>query len=190
MRKLLQLVFAVWKTDKPFDPEHYPWEAVVEEANEKATGHNPGSGPERSVVTAAVPSIAADAVESQATTAAGPAQAETRVGGIDYAALRRQVSLEAVLAEQGWLSKMKGSGSQRRGPCPIHARQQSRDRSFSVNLDKNVFRCFKKECAAQGNVLDLWMALKQLPLYEAAVQLAQTFGIDLTEQRGTEKRNP
>lgn len=27
MRKLLHLVFAIWKTGKPFDPEHYPWEA-------------------------------------------------------------------------------------------------------------------------------------------------------------------
>ncbi len=26
MRKLLHLVFAVWKTDKPFDPCHHPWE--------------------------------------------------------------------------------------------------------------------------------------------------------------------
>ena len=26
MRKLLHLVFAVWKTDRPFDGEHFPWE--------------------------------------------------------------------------------------------------------------------------------------------------------------------
>lgn len=26
MRKLLHLVFAVWKSDKPFDPQHYPWD--------------------------------------------------------------------------------------------------------------------------------------------------------------------
>src|SRR5205085_1260369 len=26
MRKLLHLVFAVWKTDRPFDAKHYPWE--------------------------------------------------------------------------------------------------------------------------------------------------------------------
>ena len=26
MRKLLHLVFAVWKTDRPFDAGHYPWE--------------------------------------------------------------------------------------------------------------------------------------------------------------------
>ena len=25
MRKLLHLVFAVWKTNQPFDPKHYPW---------------------------------------------------------------------------------------------------------------------------------------------------------------------
>ena len=26
MRKLLHLVFAVWKTDRPFDAKHFPWE--------------------------------------------------------------------------------------------------------------------------------------------------------------------
>lgn len=26
MRKLLHLVFAIWKTGKPFDPQHYAWE--------------------------------------------------------------------------------------------------------------------------------------------------------------------
>lgn len=28
MRKLLHLVFAIWKTGQPFDPQHYPWEAA------------------------------------------------------------------------------------------------------------------------------------------------------------------
>ena len=28
MRKLLHLVFAVWKTDRPFDTEHFPWERL------------------------------------------------------------------------------------------------------------------------------------------------------------------
>ena len=26
MRKLLHLVFAIWKTNRPFDPNHYPWD--------------------------------------------------------------------------------------------------------------------------------------------------------------------
>ena len=25
MRKLLHLVYAIWKTGKPFDAKHYPW---------------------------------------------------------------------------------------------------------------------------------------------------------------------
>src|SRR6059058_4030410 len=30
MRKLLHLVYAVWKTDRPFDKGHYPWEPSSE----------------------------------------------------------------------------------------------------------------------------------------------------------------
>jgi len=59
-----------------------------------------------------------------------------------------------------------------------------------VNLEKKVFRCFHKGCGAQGNVLDLFAAVRRLPLYEAAVLLAETFAIDLTAASGTEKRNP
>jgi len=40
---------------------------------------------------------------------------------------------------------------------------------------KNVFPCFKADCAVQGNVLDFWAALHRLPLYDAALSLAATF---------------
>ncbi len=56
MRKLLQLVFAVWTTGKPFDPQHYPWQALAEQAaadNKKTAGHNQDTSPARIVVTAA-----------------------------------------------------------------------------------------------------------------------------------------
>jgi hypothetical protein len=81
MRKLLHLAFAIWKTGKPFDPAHYPWQTpahVAQESgarrkesgigaqesaaadvsdmpvplNEPAAGHNPVE-PELPVVTAA-----------------------------------------------------------------------------------------------------------------------------------------
>src|SRR5262249_52633761 len=112
------------------------------------------------------------------------------VGGIDFAELRRQLSMEAVLAELGWLTRMKGGPAQRRGPCPGHARQQEGDRSFSVNLSKGLFRCFTKKCGDQGNVLDRFCAVRQVPLYEAALQLARRFGIEVKAPAGTEKRNP
>jgi putative transposase len=106
-------------------------------------------------------------------------RAAERPAQIDFATLRRQVTMEQVLRHLGHLDCLRGSGPQRRGPCPVHGSSHAGSRSFSVHLEKNVFRCFSAECNAQGNVLDLWAALHGLPLAEAANHLAQTFGLDL-----------
>jgi DNA primase len=51
---------------------------------------------------------------------------------------------------------------------------------FIIESDNDtVFRCFDPNCGVQGNVLDLWRAFKKLVLYEAAKDLANTFGIPL-----------
>jgi len=78
MRKLLHLVFAVWKSDRPFDKDHYPWEQPTpavddakangttergivdgqdaagekDDANKMAAGHKGDVLPLRKVVTA------------------------------------------------------------------------------------------------------------------------------------------
>ena len=69
MRKLLHLVFAVWKTDRPFDKKHFPWEGssdtqpsattppsadagTTPSANEKAVGHKRDLPAEEVVTTA------------------------------------------------------------------------------------------------------------------------------------------
>jgi putative transposase len=111
---------------------------------------------------------------------------------LDLAALRRQVSLEQVLRHLGYLDPLRGSGPQRRGPCPLHDAPSDRHRSFSVHLGKGVFRCFHPECQAQGNTLDLWAAYHRLPLGPAAQSLAETFAPHLTspEKPVTEERNP
>ena len=106
-------------------------------------------------------------------------RAAERPAGIDFATLRRQVTMEQVLRHLGHLDRLRGGGAQRRGPCPVHGSSHAGSRSFSVNLEKNVFRCFSAECDAKGNVLDLWAAVHGLPLGEAAKHLAQTFGLDL-----------
>jgi len=194
MRKLLHLAFAVWRTGRPFDPEHYPWDKAqtpTGAANEKTAGHNQGNSPGRLVVTAATSTIPPPPPSPQAST--GPMlvpTSEQLTGGIDYAALRSQISMEQVLAQLGCLSRMKGSAAQRRGPCPLHAPADPRNRSFSVNLDKKVFHCFHPPCGAHGNVLDLWAATHRLPLYEAARHLAETFHLQLSFGAGPEKRHP
>ncbi len=101
-----------------------------------------------------------------------------------------QVGLERVLAHVGVLPLLRGSGPQRRGPCPLHAADDPRNRSFSAHLGKQIFQCFHPPCGARGNVLDFWAALHRLPLYEAAQDLARTFQLHLPEVPGTEKRNP
>jgi DNA primase len=113
-----------------------------------------------------------------------PAAARPR---IDFAFLRQQVRLEQVLAHLGLLDQLRGSGLQRRGCCPVHSHPADRERTFSVHLGKNAFRCFQKDCGVQGNTLDLWAAIHRLPLYDAALHLAETFG--LPRNRGEEPVN-
>ena len=97
---------------------------------------------------------------------------------VDFALLRSQITLERVLERLRLLEGLRGS-RQRRGTCPIHRSQNPRSRTFSVNLDRNVFQCFDATCGASGNVLDFWAAFHRLSLYEAALHLAQTFGLRL-----------
>src|SRR5262249_8818919 len=96
---------------------------------------------------------------------------------VDFRYLREQVTLEQVLQHLGLLANLRGRGLQRRGPCPVHSHPGAAERTFSVHLRKNVFQCFQAECAVQGNVLDLWAAIHRLPLYEAALHLAETFNL-------------
>jgi len=111
---------------------------------------------------------------------------------LDFAALRRQVSMADVLRHLGYLDALAGSGPQRRGPCPLHDAPGDRHRSFSVHLGKGVFRCFHPQCQAQGNTLDLWAAYHRLDIAPAAQSLADTFAPRLTPTTNLaiEKRNP
>jgi transposase len=209
LRKMLHLVFAVWKTNRPFDPQHFPWEhaeaappqplagpaaarpqgdeqttaapapaASYLEAQEDAAGHK-GQSPDRTVVTAA--SIQPATRNIPQTQAGGNPRASVRGTRINFAELRRQVSLTDVLRRLGVLDRLRGQGAQRRGPCPIHAPQSPHGRTFSVHLDKQVFRCLDPLCGAQGNVLDFWAALHKLPLRDAALHLAESFCPQLTD---------
>jgi transposase len=193
MRKLLHLAFAVWKTDRPFDPEHYPWEGPAagpgaaapgvaqkppepEARKGQAAGHKPVLKPAEEVVTAACETTVA------------PAGAAGEGTFVDFAHIKRQLPLARVLAHLGLAARLRGSGPQRRGPCPIH-RGDGRGRTFSVNLDDNVFHCFDARCGQQGDVIDLWAALHHLNLRAAALDLVNTFGLEPAPPHGTEKRH-
>jgi DNA primase len=93
---------------------------------------------------------------------------------IDYRALRRQVPMQRVLDLIGYRASSRRR-QQLRGPCPFHIPEISHPRYFSVDLNKGLFRCF--HCGVQGNQLDLWAQLRDLPLYRAAIDLCDRSGV-------------
>ena len=187
MRKLLHLLFAVWKTGKPFDPNHYPWHAPAHVdgndesmpgngsmAQTQAAGLRKGHAPIRQEVTATCDSTVADEPKP--------------VDGVwlDFAHLKAQLPMARLLDQLGLTARLKGSGPQRRGPCPLH-RGDGRGRTFSVHLEQGVFQCFAKECGREGDVIDLWARVQGLSLRDAALDLVQTFNLEPAPR--TEKRN-
>ena len=97
---------------------------------------------------------------------------------IDYAAIRRRIAIRRVLELIAY-QPTSMRGDQWRGPCPLdyHASAGDRDRCFSVNLARNIFRCFR--CQSSGNQLDLWAASTRQPLYSASIDLCQRVGIEV-----------
>jgi transposase len=187
MRKLLHLTFAIWKSGKPFDPSHYHWDkpnhvattdnamSITEgpqtdipmSANNQAAGHKPEAEPARKVVTAARNAQAAGVDEH---------------AFIDFAHLKRQLTMAQVLDHLGLGSRLRGSSTQRRGPCPIH-RGDGRGRTFSVNLADNVFQCFDAACQKKGDVIDLWASVNAMSLRQAALDLVRLEPASVTEKR-------
>jgi hypothetical protein len=188
MRKLLHLAWAVWTTDRPFDPEHYPWAAPahVEDRDRGLPTTATAADPKQAA--GLKPDVPAR-TEVTATCTDSVAEAEPvgEAAYVDFAHLKKQLPLARVLDQLGLTARLKGNGPQRRGPCPLH-RGDGRGRTFSVNLDEHVFCCHAATCGKQGDVLDLWAALHGQSLREAALDLVRTFGLE-PALRGTEKRN-
>jgi transposase len=181
MRKLVHLAYAVWKTNTPFDPKHYPWDGPAgtggSMTEEPAAGHTLDA-PARSVVTATGAATVADAL---------PAVDGAGVW-LEFAHLKAQLPMSRVLDHLGLTGRLKGSGSQRRCACPIH-RGDGRGRTFSVDLEANVYQCFDARCGSKGDVIDLWAALGQRDVRAAALDLVHIFGLEPCPVGGTEKRN-
>jgi len=92
--------------------------------------------------------------------------------GIDYAAVRREIPMSRVLELLQYEPAIR-RGTRLRGPCPLSPTCSRR--SFSVDLNRDLFHCFR--CGAGGNQLDLWSVLNGLPLHPAAEHLCHQAGI-------------
>lgn len=202
MRKLLHLAFAVWKSGQPFDPNHYRWEApahvdgsdnavsvdqaIDSECDNEVSEENQAAG-----LTQSAEPARKEVTATRASTVAAPAQpVESPAANVwlDFAHLKSQLPMSRLLEHLGLSAKLKGSDVQKRCACPIH-RGDGRGRTFSVNLSANVFQCFDARCQKQGDVIDLWAALHQQSLREAALDLVRTFDLEPAPPTRTEKRN-
>jgi DNA primase len=92
---------------------------------------------------------------------------------IDYRAARAQLPLADILTLIGYQPRCR-RGPQWRGPCPVHGSRAPTSRAFAAHLGKNLFHCFR--CGAGGTALDLWAALRGLPLHAAVLDLCQRLG--------------
>jgi DNA primase len=70
---------------------------------------------------------------------------------VDFNEIKENVSMEMVLNHYGLVDKLKKSGKNLVGCCPIH--KGSNNRQFSVNLERNIFNCFGN-CKSGGNIID------------------------------------
>jgi hypothetical protein len=90
------------------------------------------------------------------------------VPGVDFAKARAMISLADVLGLIGF-TPTERIGDQVRGPCPLHSTISARSRSFSANLQRHIYRCFK--CGSAGNQLDLYAAFTGVGLFQATIVL-------------------
>ena len=105
----------------------------------------------------------------------GPKQKTTWT---DFKDLKTRITMEMVLDRYGLLEKLKPSGTNLVGTCPIH--QGHNPRQFSVSLAKNAFNCFGR-CQAGGNILDFVTRMEKIDLRQAALLLQEWFPQEMSQ---------
>ena len=88
---------------------------------------------------------------------------------LDFRRLKRTVTIEQVLAEKGWLDRLRKRGVSLVGPCPIHRGDNLN--AFVVHSAKNIWHCFTG-CDAGGDVVELARRLEGGSYNAAASYLA------------------
>jgi hypothetical protein len=104
---------------------------------------------------------------------------------VDYKAIKAAVSIEKVIDHYALSLRKSGKAGELAGACPIH-KQDATDkrRPFTVNVTKNIFQCFKPECA-KGNQIDLVAKLEGCTFRDAALKLKNWFPAEYAAARAT-----
>lgn len=93
-------------------------------------------------------------------------------GWVNFAEIRKRVSIEDVLFRYYRLDNLKRDGNKLIGPCPVH--QGKNPRSFHADTEKQLWHCFTK-CQGGGNQLDLVAKKEDISIRDAALKLQAFF---------------
>jgi len=108
---------------------------------------------------------------------------------VDFKAVKAAVTMKMLLEHYG-VSGLKREGDELRGRCPIHPSSAGAGVSpFSVNLDKNAFKCFASNCGVHGNVLDFVAAKEKCSVKEAALKMHDWFKVGDSDASGSGREN-
>ncbi len=111
--------------------------------------------------------------------------AQTTARMVDFRKIKERVPITDILDHYG--VELKSEGSKLTGACPLCGGSR-RTRKFSVTPSMNAWKCF--DCQAGGNQLDLVAVMEKKSFREAAVMVADWFGItDCDIRRGGRKND-
>ena len=96
--------------------------------------------------------------------------------GIDFVALRDQVSIQDVLTLLRF-QVASCRGTRLRGCCPLQCSDDPH--AFAVDIKLNKYYCHR--CHRGGNQLDLWCVTQGLSIHPAAQDLCARLGIPVPE---------
>ena len=93
---------------------------------------------------------------------------------IGFEELKRFISMEQVLRRYGLLERLRRSGQNLSGVCPLH--HGHNPTQFRVSLSKNCWICFG-DCHSGGSIIDFVSRVEGIGIREAALRLHEWFNL-------------
>lgn len=112
---------------------------------------------------------------------------------VDFKTVKAEVAVGDVAARYG-VAPRRTNGSHERGKCPLPTHPAGDDdKSFSINVSKQVWICHSTACAKGrrgkkgGDVIELVAVMENCSLRDAGLKLASWFGVEMNGDRATSK---
>lgn len=106
---------------------------------------------------------------------------------VDFNSVKASVSILQILKHYNLEEHFKRNGDSLSGKCPLH--DGDNPTQFRVSLSKNCWNCFG-QCKRGGNILDFVSIREHVSIREAAIKIAEWFGISTEVPKRQSKEQP